>query len=75
MGHPRRPNRRQGFADVRYAFNATESVRRNEPTRCAITGREQPQQIATLFDHLVGAGQQRGWNGETKRRGGLEVDD
>jgi hypothetical protein len=34
-----------------------------------------PQQTAPLFDHLVGAGQQRGWNGETKRRGGLEIDD
>jgi hypothetical protein len=38
---------------------ATKSVRRNEPTRWAITGREQMQQTtrasASLFDHLVGA--------------------
>jgi hypothetical protein len=27
-----------------------------------------------LLDHLVGGGQQRLWNGEAKRLGGLEVD-
>src|SRR5262249_40409998 len=27
-----------------------------------------------LFDHLVGAGKQRGWDGETDRLGSLEVD-
>ena len=29
-----------------------------------------PQQIATLFDHLVGAGEKRRWDGDTKRLGG-----
>src|SRR5215467_16193916 len=38
---------------------ATRSVRRNEASRCAKTGCEQSQQTAQLFDHLVGAGEQR----------------
>ena len=34
-----------------------------------------PQQIASLFDHFVGAREQRRWNGEAERLGGLEIDD
>jgi hypothetical protein len=30
-----------------------------------------PQQTTTLFDHLVGAGEKRWRQGETKRFGGL----
>jgi hypothetical protein len=30
---------------------------------------------ASLFDHLVGGGKQRGWHVEAKRLGGLEIDD
>src|ERR1700722_6658769 len=33
-----------------------------------------PQQTARLFDHLVGAGVQRGWHGEAWRFGCLEID-
>ncbi len=28
-----------------------------------------PQQIVSLFDHLVGAGEERGWNREAERFG------
>ena len=31
--------------------------------------------LGALFDHLVGDGEQPGWNGQIKRLGGLEVDD
>jgi hypothetical protein len=37
---------------------ATQSVRRNEASRCAITGCEQMQQRSPLFGHLVGAHEQ-----------------
>jgi hypothetical protein len=34
-----------------------------------------PQQTASLFDHFVGVGEQRGWHGEAEYPGGLGVDD
>ena len=34
-----------------------------------------PQQTASLLDHLVGAADQRQWDGEAERPGGLEVED
>src|SRR5207244_1653128 len=33
------------------------------------------QRTSLLFDHLVGARQQRGWNGDAERLRGLQVDD
>src|SRR6266851_7342334 len=40
----------------------------------AITGCEQSQQNQSLFDYLVGAGEQLRWHVEAKRLRGLEVD-
>src|SRR5262245_24126944 len=34
-----------------------------------------PQQKASLFDHLIGAGEQRGRHGEADRVSSLEIDD
>ena len=34
----------------------------------------QKQTFAALFDHLVGGGEQRQWNGESERLRGLEID-
>ena len=39
------------------------------------TGREQPQQTAQLFDHLVGTQQNRGWQIDPDRLCSLEVED
>ena len=49
-------------------------MRRSEPTRCAITGSEQVQQIASLLDHLVGDGEQGRWNFETKSVGDGQIE-
>jgi hypothetical protein len=43
--------------------------------RSAIGGQRTPQQTASLFDHLVGAGKQRRWHGEAERLRSLEIDD
>src|SRR5262245_24338302 len=45
------------------------------PYRCAISGCEQPQQESRLFDHLVGAGEQRGRHVEAEGLGRDQVDD
>jgi|SRR5664279_4476408 hypothetical protein len=34
-----------------------------------------PQQIAFLFDHLIGTGEQRRWHREAERLRSLEIDD
>jgi hypothetical protein len=40
----------------------------------SITGLEQMHQHADLFDHIVGAREQRRGLGEAERRGGLKID-
>ena len=46
----------------------------NGRLKSANSGCEQSQQGSSLFDHLVGAGEQRRWDVEAERLGGLEVD-
>ena len=50
---------------------ATEFVRRNEPTRCAKSGRKQSEQTQLIFDHLVGSGEQRWRHRRGRALGGL----
>jgi hypothetical protein len=51
------------------------SVRRNKTLLCAISGCEQLQQTAKLFDHLVGARKHARRHFEAKRLGGGQVDE
>jgi hypothetical protein len=50
---------------------ATQSVRRNEASRCAITGCEQLQQRNLLFDFLVDTPEQ-GRRSDAQRLGDLD---
>src|SRR5262245_65496702 len=52
---------------------ATESVGCNEPTRCANCGLMHRSKHGILFDHLVGAGEQRRRNFDAERLGRGQV--
>src|SRR5262249_10049957 len=53
---------------------ATKLLRRGSPPLRAITSCEQSQQTNSLFDHLVGAGEQRWRHSKAERPGGHQVD-
>ena len=48
---------------------------RSEMTRCAKKETHAPQQTASLFNHLIGAGEQHWRHSEAEGLGRLEVDD
>ena len=73
--HSRRPRAPRLFADVRFGSESDCLLRRRKVTRCAISDKSAPQQNGSLFDHVVGAGEQCGWNVYTKRLSGLDIDD
>jgi hypothetical protein len=53
---------------------ATEIARRCDMSRWARSRLMHRSSYGCLFDHLVGAGEQRGWRIETKRFGSFRVD-
>ena len=61
--------------NVRYASDSDHSRYESELTLWAKSGHFAPQQKRRLFDHLIGAGQQRLRQVEAKRLRSLHVDD
>ena len=62
-------------ADVRFTSKSGHRLTEFGCPLCATFGREQPQQNRSLFDHLVGAGEQRRRHIDTHRLPGFDVDD
>jgi len=62
------------FGDVRFTPKADIGLS-NAHVRLVPGAAYAPQQIASLFDDLVGTGEQCLWHRKAKRLGGLEIDD
>jgi len=80
VGHFTDPGRamiKHGFLVCCSLNNGRTLLRRRRRPPCAKSGFEQAQQdLSTelLLNHLVGAGEHRGWDGQAKRLGSLEID-
>src|SRR5262249_23909749 len=53
---------------VRFTPESGQIADLSECPLCAISGREQMQQVAPLLNHLVGGGEQPWWKGEAKSK-------
>ncbi len=79
-GSGRRPphqNRPSGRRLPHFRLAAASGIR-SPAARClsrATSGCEQSQQTNSLFDHLIGAGEQDWWNDQLKDLCSFEVDD
>jgi hypothetical protein len=64
----------KSLADVRFAPQSGH--RQLVPTSPLSANRDRTQRskIHCLFDHLVGASEQRGWHFKAERLGGLKID-
>src|SRR5664280_201854 len=75
MGHKQTNHRGPKSTNVRYCPLATKMLRCRECPLCAKSRLMHRSKTASLFDHLVGAGDERGRHDETKCLGSLEVDE
>src|SRR5262245_34188835 len=69
------PRRTTMFVMSGLAPIAAVMLQCHDRSKSARTGREQSQQTAQLFDHLVGAAEQGRWNGNTNGPCGFKIDD
>ena len=63
-----------GPPDVGYAPNRHQNVAAPRMVAMCHSRHFASQKNSVLFDHLVGAGEQRRWGGQTERLGSVQVE-